>query len=727
MNRDARIRSALISHESRFGNSLGALASAAIVLICCIALLLRDPLVFWNDDYQISILPVFADIARSWSEGHLPLLSPYSWVCGNLAGEFQYGTFSVFINAAVVAIWKLPLPFAQQAAALSITHLVVLSVGGYVLARGRKLAPPLAAMVGIVAALNGWMICWGATDWFGALGAFAWLPWAWWGLERALDPQRGRCRFIWPVPFVYLLVTGGFPYTIVMLALLLLWLAVRAIVEQRSALALWPIVAGAILGFGIAAPAWLALFDYVRGSARELQPAASHLQWRVPLAAWPALVLPNWTVRWYDFSTRLMPHGATELACGTVPILALFGGLLAAPRRLARIICWELGLLVAIAAIAMLPSANLFRWSFRWLPFFHVVLAICAAEALQLIDPTNKRRAITGIIAIFAAVCMASWICGTQGTQGAFIPALSAVLVLAWCAIGLSGWSVPVLTALSFLATYLCIPPNCGVPRYNFTEELTTAAPLDPARLYLSLYPYPEVSYRTTAHPAAVGQVVRPGSSAMWGALRFINGYSPIRPAGVARALNTGIHGQVDYDAAASALANEAARDGELARLGVDGIIVAREFTLRPQPEAEWEIAHTSGEGTVYHRVGPLLGSAQSLPSVDGSSYATAGLLLHKQSRNRVAVHVDVPAGSQPAFVVFSRPYFNGYVARIAGRSFDVGSYHGFAPAVILPPGTSGTLELIYRPRWLVLGGIASAVCLAISLIAILAARLRSA
>ena len=23
-------------------------------------------------------------------------------------------------------------------------------------------------------------------DWFGALGAFAWLPWAWWGLERAL-------------------------------------------------------------------------------------------------------------------------------------------------------------------------------------------------------------------------------------------------------------------------------------------------------------------------------------------------------------------------------------------------------------------------------------------------------------------------------------------------------------------------------------------------------------
>ena len=92
-------------------------------------LLWHDPLLFWNDDYEISILPVFADVARSWSEGHLPLLSPYSWVCSNLAGEFQYGTFSIFVNAAVVLIWKFPLPSPQQAAALSMSHLFVLGDG----------------------------------------------------------------------------------------------------------------------------------------------------------------------------------------------------------------------------------------------------------------------------------------------------------------------------------------------------------------------------------------------------------------------------------------------------------------------------------------------------------------------------------------------------------------------------------------------------------------------
>src|SRR5256885_658394 len=188
---------------------IGAASAGLLVVGFCLLLLRHDPLVFWNDDYQLSILPVFADVARSWNEGHFPLLSPYSWVCSNLAGEFQYGTFSIFINAAVISIWKFPLTFPQQAAALSITHLFVLAAGAFLLARDRKFSFPVSIFVALIAALNGWIICWGATDWFGALGAFAWLPWAWWGLERALDRQRTRWRFFWPAPFVYLVITGG--------------------------------------------------------------------------------------------------------------------------------------------------------------------------------------------------------------------------------------------------------------------------------------------------------------------------------------------------------------------------------------------------------------------------------------------------------------------------------------------------------------------------------------
>src|ERR1700704_4370994 len=314
--------------RSKRSDVLGAIAAGLIVTAFCLILLWHDPLLFWNDDFQLSILPVFADVARSWSEGHLPLLSPYSWVCSNLAGEFQYGTFSVFINATIILIWKFPLTFSHQAAALSITHLFVLAVGAFLLACGRKLAPSLSVLVALVAALNGWIICWGATDWFGALGAFAWLPWAWWGLERALDRERGRWRFLWPAPFVYLLVTGGFPYTVLMLVILIAWLLIRSLVQmwerpQRrdsadtartretkvpSTLCILPMLFGAALGFGLAAPAWLAILDYVHGSARGVEAASAHWQWIVPLSALPGLILPSWTVKWADFSTRLIPH-----------------------------------------------------------------------------------------------------------------------------------------------------------------------------------------------------------------------------------------------------------------------------------------------------------------------------------------------------------------------------------------------------------------------------------
>src|SRR5436189_204174 len=230
---------------------LGAISAGLLVVLFCLILLWHNPLLFWNDDYELSVLPIFADMARSWSEGH----------------------------------W----------------------------------AVPVSLLAALVASLSGWIICWGATDWFGALGAFTWLPCAWWGAARALDPRRSKWRFLWPAPFVYLVVTGGFPYTVLMLLVLIAWLAIKSLIETRSIFSIAPMLFGVLLGLGLAAPAWLALLDYVHGSARAVQDSAEHFQWRVPITALPGFVFPNWTVNWSDFSSRLMPHTATELASGFVP------------------------------------------------------------------------------------------------------------------------------------------------------------------------------------------------------------------------------------------------------------------------------------------------------------------------------------------------------------------------------------------------------------------------
>jgi hypothetical protein len=709
---------------------LGATTAGLSVVVFCLILLWHNPQVFWNDDYELSVLPVFADIARSWSEGHWPILSPYSWVCGNLAGEFQYGTFSVFVNAVIAFVWKFPFTFPQQAAAVSITHLFALAIGAFLLARDRGFAVALSIFVALIASLNGWIICWGSSDWFGALGAFTWLPWAWWGAERALDPRRTKWRFLWPAPFVYLLVAGGFPYTVLMLMLLIGWLSAKSLVQTSNIFSVLPMLVGVGLGFGLSAPAWLALLDLVQGSARELQSAAAHWQWRVPPAALPGLILPSWTVNWTDFSSRSRPHTAAELACGLVAPAALIAGLVWRPRQLVRQIKWELVLLLLVLLLCMTPTAGLFRWSFRWLPFFHLILAICAAEALRL-KPGSPKPA-TAALGLVVLTSVAALVFHTAGSYA---------FALTWIFIGLAAvwfsfefllrsskfrrWLPVAVTFCALLATYLCIPTNRGVPRYNFSQELLKPAPLDPQRLYLSVYPWAELTYATSNKPQPVGQTLRPGSTSMWAALRFVNGYSPIRAAGVAREFATSIHGEINPDVGSRLLKDQAGRDGELALMGVDGIVVAREVDIAPQPSSEWELIVSTDEGNVFHRRSAPFSRVRSVTSIDSrpnEHFAFATISRINGSRNFVEADIDVPAGDRPALLTFSCPYFRGYKARLGDQKLAVASYRGLFPIVEVPAGAHGRVMLAYRPAWLIWGGTVAVMCILVLLIAVAAA-----
>jgi hypothetical protein len=710
-----------IHHDTR-PNALGALAAGALTVLFCLLLLAHDPLVFWNDDYEISILPVCADIARAWNHAEFPLLSPYSWVCGNLAGEFQYGVFSVFINALIVLIWRLPLLFAQQAAALSITHLAVLSAGAFMLARGRNLSIANSIFVALIASLSGWMICWGASDWFGALGAFAWLPWAWWAAERALDSKRTRWRFLWPAPFVYLLVTGGFPYTVLMLALVLAWFAFGEIFRSHELTRIMQLVTGVALGLALSAPAWLALLEYMKGSARTGQDPSAHFQWLVPWNAWPGLVLPGWTVNWPDFSSRMMPHSATELACGLIPVPLIISGFFIDSAAFWKRVRWETVLLICVAALAMIPTAGVFRWSFRWLPLFHLVLALCAAEALQMIAKHRESKAgniaqplrsvahhpATLAFGFVIVIVLTAKFLGLAGEHLFPLAWISLALTLSWLILDkitqtTREWLPPAIIFAALLTTYLSIPPNCGVPKYNLAQSLLRPEPLDPYRLYLSFYPPPESAYRTEIHPGAVGQTVRPGSTSIWAGLRFVNGYSPIRPAGVAREFATSIHGEIDPHMGEWLAWSEARADALLDHLGVDGIIIAREFNFSPQPSSEWRLVVTNNEARVYHRGGDPIRPVRSVNW--DAVHALANVSAITDARNRVSASVEVPPGDRPALLAFSRPYFRGYRAQLDGRPLKVSSLRTLIPLVEIPAGAHGRLTLLYRPNWLVYGG----------------------
>ena len=387
-------------------------------------------------------------------------------------------------------------------------------------------------------------------------------------------------------------------------------------------------------------------------------------------------------------------------------------------------------MLLIVLLLCMIPTAGMFRWSFRWLPFFHLVLAICAAEALRL-KPGSPTPA-TAALGLVVLIGVAALIFHTTGSYA---------LPLTWILIGLAVvwlcfdfllrdsefrcWAPAAITFCALLATYLCVPTNTGVPRYNFSQELLKPAPLDPQRLYLSVYPWAELTYCIASKPEPVGQTLRPGSTSMWAGLRFINGYSPIRAAGVAREFETSIHGEINPDVGSHLLNDQAGRDGQLALMGVDGIVVAREVDIAPQPSSEWELVVSTDEGNVFHRRSAPFSRVRSVTSIDSrpnEEFVLATISRINDSRNFVDADIDVPAGGRSALLTFSRPYFRGYKASIGDQKLAITSYRGLFPILEVPAGTHGRLTVAYRPAWLVWGGGMAAVCGLIVLLGLVAA-----
>lgn len=712
---------------------IGAAALAAAITAFCLYLLWRDPGIFFNDDDQISILPVFADVARSWGEGHWPLLSPLSWACGNLAGEYQYGTFSVFINLLVVVVWKFPLAFSQQAAALAITHLAVLATGGYLLARERRLPGVLAAGVGVTAAMNGWIMGWGAIDWFGALAAEAWLPWCWWAFEVALRGRRGgagwreRLRFLLPVPFVYLLLTAGFPYTVVMLALVTVWLAARTWFQSGyDWRRWWPLATGWGLGLLLSAPAWLSLLDAIHGSHRSTEGVGvGSVAWSVPLASLPALILPNWTVPWADFANVPTPHASLELAGGFVPVVGLLTALVCLRGRLVRALRWELGLAGVVLLLCLLPSPGLFRWSFRWLPMFHLILVLTAGRALHLLASRTRRRdwrSNAGVWAsgLTALVWLALVVFHRQYRRYPVtdaMPPFTLGVAVAWALLAAwprrRAWPLTAAGLAVFAATagtYQFMPTNPHLPIYPMPATLSRVAPLSVDRLYLSFYREADQYYRNWQTPEGFGSLVRMGSTGMIAGVHLINGYSPIMPPGAGKRLNIETHGNVpDPDGERLFREDAAGPGGLLDVLGVDGLIITHDYRLPVPPSPEkWEEVLNVGEGTVYLRRTGKVNDIREVGTPETGGEARIRLV--ENSRQKVIAEVEVPGRRKNAVTLsFRRPFYRGYRAKLDAVELPVSSQDGLMPTVTLPPGSRGRLTLWYAPRAVVWGAALSA------------------
>ena len=439
----------------------------------------------------------------------------------------------------------------------------------------------------------------------------------------------------------------------------------------------------------------------------------------MPWRALPGLVLPCWTVNWADFSTRYLPHAATELSCGLVAPTALLAGLIWRGRVVLRQLKWELILLLLVLLLSMLPMFGPFRWSFRWLPFVHLLLAICAAEVLQT-EQRSRIAATTAVILVITIVFL-MWTLHLTGAYAFPLSWIFLALAVVWLVADLFS---PNELRVQWLATgnYLC--------------QLIGDLSLHPDELRCSeVQPLPTIdqAWTTGSEPALSGRLF-PGRVRLPARLSKRAG----RPGRASRQhVNVGadcasltdtarfwrrawhatfkffIHGEIDGDMGRHLIENESLPGGVLERIGVDGLVIAREIEVQP-PDSDWQLEFSNEEGRVFHRRGNPLTLVRSVGSIDsmaGREFATAKVSHVVDKRNQIEAEVEVPDGDRSALVTISRPYFRGYQAFLGNRKLPVLSYRGLFPIIEVPAGSHGRLAVTYRPGWLIFGVTCSIAC----------------
>ena len=157
------------------------------------------------------------DIDRRGYEGSFPLLSPYCWFGGNLAGKYGFGIFSVVHLLVILVVFH----FGAIACKPPVNRSHVCGDHGQ---RGLPfgatygLTIPTALIVCLAATLNGWSYYWGARYLDECLLGMCLVALGLVAPAIAVDYRYGVRRFLPAGIFLYLLLAAGWPYGVLMAA-----------------------------------------------------------------------------------------------------------------------------------------------------------------------------------------------------------------------------------------------------------------------------------------------------------------------------------------------------------------------------------------------------------------------------------------------------------------------------------------------------------------------------
>lgn len=381
-----------------------ALIPLAVAVLTVAMSLLRvawTPGFYYADDTQLGSVGIWYALGDSLLRGVIPTLDPQAWQAGNYWAEGQWGLINPIIWAIAIGT-RLSADVAVTATIVKIVFLVVLALGTYVLARSFSASPTWAGVAAVLVPQAGVTAYIDGPAWVSDLITTALFPWVWWALRRAV---AGRS----PIPFLilgYLLVTVGYVFGTIMLAVLLAEALVTAIVrrDRRTVLR------------AVAASSWSALWTIVIYLPGVLT---------APVTKRGTTEIGNY----FFLNADLSDLGSATIPVATSSVGAWWGPVTAGPLMY---IAWALPLvlltapwarsqwrgtrpLVVVAVVTLLfvlgPSdIGPLRWPIRLMPYLAIAALVLFALLMTRGYPQRvSRRGLMSAVVVAVVMAWLSW------------------------------------------------------------------------------------------------------------------------------------------------------------------------------------------------------------------------------------------------------------------------------------------------------------------------------
>ena len=359
---------------------------------------------FYIDDKVADYIPKLLDIAQIIKGGEYPVITTNLLNGSVYSAEFQQGIFNpvILLSALLLDLFD---NLALGACILTLLYLLIAFIGYFLLAVELGIAKLWANIYAISVVLNCYFIYWCASAWFNPVPAIAFFPYALWASLK-LSKNINVKTSIGFLLACYLVVSSGWPLTIMVLVLFLLLMMLDIFfIKKNKKIFLYNIFIYIGIGLICSIPVLPLLLSYdmftrvstygnssnfLGGSLRGLLLFSfPHLKdFMHTWAGYQKLSFNTYYAAWY-----------------ALPLLIFINF---KSINIKKCYIWIFLILTGVFGIATLGPETLgpFRFPIRMLQYFHIFGLLLIALLVQLYGTvlTNKRKLLTLLIFVLQAI-----------------------------------------------------------------------------------------------------------------------------------------------------------------------------------------------------------------------------------------------------------------------------------------------------------------------------------